>query len=161
MADVDYPATLRKAIQASKRRGQNAGYRESDPQAGPPFFERFSDDVPTTWRFQLRFTRQEAQYFWSWLKSPSHGNNGRAWFNMPIATEFGLQEQEVHFTVGGFPTLDSEINDVLTYQCEVIARDIQGSPDPDLVVSFNELYGGNVGQLKALDVMINRSWPEA
>ena len=69
-------------MQSTQQRGQAAGYRQSDPAAGPPYFESFSDDVPTVWSFDLRFYRREAAHFWSWLKSEA--NNGQALFDMPF-----------------------------------------------------------------------------
>ena len=162
MATVNYPATLRGPIQANKRRNQVAGYRQADPAGGPPYFERFSDDVPTVWDFSLRFNRGDAAYFWSWLKSRSHADNGNAWFNMNLSTEFGLQAtHECHFTADGFPQLSSETRDVLTYNCSVIARVIGDTPDPQTVISFNEVYGGNPASASLLDVIVNRIWPEA
>ena len=163
MADVNYPAPLRGAIQASKSRGQRAGFRQSDAAAGPPYFEAFSDDVPTVWRFDLRFTRLQAVYFWSWLKSEAE--NGRAWFNMEIATEydslFGIQPQEVHFTSGGFPQLVSETRDVLTYTCEVISRQISQPSTDEIIFAFFEQYGTDQTEPNALDIAMNVSWPAA
>lgn len=161
MADVSFPARLRLAIQESKRREQEAGYRQSDPAGGPPYFEAFSDDVPTTWEFNLRFNRADASYFWSWVKSQI--NNGRDWFNMKIGTEHdyvqGIQEQEVHFTAGGFPRLVSERNQVLTYRCEVIAREIALTVSEDLIFQFHDTLGGDLNGNLALDRALNIWWP--
>jgi len=162
MADIDYPPSLRGAIQASKNRGQAAGFRQSDPAGGPPFFEAFSDDVPTIWTFNLVFKRKDAAYFWSWVKSGI--SNGRAFFNMNLTTEYdaviGTQAQEVHFTTNGFPQLTSETADVLTYACEVIAREIANTVSDDLIFQFFDLYDGDEDQLKALDIAINIAWPQ-
>lgn len=164
MADVSYPDRLRRAIQATKRREQLAGFRQSNPAGGPAYFEPFSDDVPTVWSFNLRFTRNEAAYFWAWVKSQI--SNGRDWFNMPIGTEYdgviGQQVQEVHFTESGFPQLTSENNDVLTYSCEVIARVIDtGNVTDEFIFQWFDLYGGNDLQADALDRAINWWWPAA
>lgn len=164
MADVSYPDSLRLAIQSTKRRDQAASYRESNPAGGPPYFEAFGDDVPIVWAFNLRFTRSQAMYFWSWVKSQI--NNGRDWFNMPIGTEYdaviGQQVQEVHFTESGFPQLTSENNDVLTYSCEVVARSITKDDVTDeFIFQWFDLYGANAFQAYALDRAINIHWPEA
>lgn len=161
-ADVSYPANLRGAIQSTQQRGQEAGYRQSDPAAGPVYFERFSDNVPTIWRFDLRFYRRDAAFFWSWLKSEA--NNGAASFNMPLSTENdhlftnSPLSHNVHFTAGGFPQLSSETRDVLTYRCEVIG-DINQPVSSQNIYNFYSIYDGNLDQGAALDRAVNINWP--
>ena len=161
MADVSYPSGLRRAIQNTKNRGQIAGYRQSEAAGGPPYFEQFSDNVPTFWTFDLKFSRRDAAQFWSWMKSEAQ--NGRAWFNMQIATEFdslfGIRSQEVHFTDSGFPRLVQETNDVLTYRCGVVSRSISTPVPESFIYQFFDLYSGDDRQASFLDLAINVEWP--
>ncbi len=158
---VRWPEGLRGALQNGKSRQRAAGFRQSDPAGGSPFFESFSDDVPTTWSFTLRFNRAEAVVFQDWFRSPDHADYGNSWFLFPIGTEYGLDDHECHFTANGVPNPATQAGNVFTYQVGIITRRMVTPTDPDFTIPYFERHGSNLRELEALDRAINIRLPEA
>ena len=161
MATVNWPTSLRNAIQQGKSRNIGSAFRQADPAGGPPFVERFTDDEPIFYDFQLRFNRTEALVFYSWFNDPLNADKGLADFNFPLETEWGDVEEVAQFTQSGVPQLVSQAGGVITYQAQVVIREFTTQPDPEFVLGYWEAFQDNLEQLNFLDIMINLSMPEA
>lgn len=159
MATIDWPATLRGAIQNTKTITQAAGFIESDPAAGASYTQFFTDDQPTFISFDLRFSRAEAPYFDAWARNNGVFSQG-TFFNFPIYDEYGLTEQEVRFISSGKPSY-SENGLIRGYSgCRIIAPNYI-RPDAESIQFLYDEYGiANVAtELSYLDLTINQEWP--
>lgn len=158
--NLRYPEGLRGCIQAGKSRSQQAGFRQSDPAAGPAYTERYTLNPPVSWSFSLIFNRYQAQIFMAWFRSATKG--GALPFIMPIRTEEALIDHEVRFTASGVPQLVSETADIFTYQCTIVGRKIETIiSDEDILVLF-DMFGDNFApSFSIIDVATNREWPRA
>jgi hypothetical protein len=158
MADIDFPSTLRGAIQSTKSTAQAAGFNESSPAAGASYTQAFTTDQPTFINFDLKFNVSQSIHFDAWARANKIFNSG-LYFNMIFGDEYGVNTQEVRFVSGGVPTM-AQNGFVTNYQgCQVICK-VYSKPDADFVVSFFEVYGGDLDQLSQLDIMINQNWPQ-
>ena len=159
MAVVDFPRSLRTAIQDSKSRSVDPSFRQSHPAVGPPYTESFSDDRNTVWTFQLRFQGTEDDLFWAWFQSSEYCDAGRNAFRIGMKVgSFNGAVQELRFTPEGVPQLVSQAGNVYTYQCTAIGRGIQNIPAPEVIITWPEIYGDDI-QAHALDRAINLRWP--
>lgn len=155
-----YPEGLRGCIQAGKSRNQQAGFRQSDPAAGPAYTEQYTKNPPVFWSFSLIFNRYQAQVFMAWFRSAT--DRGALPFIMPIRTEEALIDHEVRFTSSGVPQLTSETAELFTYSCTVLARKIETIVSDEDVLAIFELFGEDGGtQFAQIDRAINREWPQA
>ena len=150
-----YPSYLRYAIQQGKARNISTQFIGSQPLAGTPYFQKLTDESVVTWDFRLIFNAFDAQAFDAWLVVTV--DNGNDWFDMPIRTEQGLVEHNVHFLPDGIPNRVSEIGNTFTYSCSVIARKIERPIDPQLILDIRE-SGITASDLSLLDIAINRDW---
>lgn len=156
MADLErYPSYLRYAIQQGKVRNVATQFISSQPLAGTPYFQQLTDESPVTWDFRLIFNEFDAQSFDAWFVVST--NNGNDYFTMPIRTEQGLVDHDVHFLPDGIPNRVSEDGDTFTYSCSVIARKINRPVDPQVIIDArNAGYGFD--EISLLDVVINQDW---
>lgn len=161
MAAVSYPAGLRNAIKNGKKREIGSAFRMADPVGGPAFVERFTDDQPIIWDFQLVFNNFEALVFWSWFRDPDFADKGLAEFNFPISTEEGLVTHEVRFLADGVPQLISETKNTKTYSATIRARALVEVADAGWLVGYFEENGNDLTQAAFLDLTINQSYPGA
>jgi hypothetical protein len=159
MATVNWPTSLRNAIQQGKSRSIGSAFRQADPAAGPPFVERFTDDEPVFYDFQLRFNRIEALVFFSWFRDPLNADKGLAEFNFPFEAEWGDVEEDARFTSDGVPQLVSQVGGISTYSARVVIREFTTQPDPEFVLGYWEEFENDLSQLNFLDIMINESMP--
>jgi len=158
MADIDYPSALRGAIQNTKTTSRASGFNESSPAAGASYTQAFTTDQPTFISFDLKFSLSDAMYFDSWARLNDIFDSG-VMFNMDVGDEYGVTTQEVRFVSAGVPTM-AQNGYVTNYQgCQVLCKNYS-KPDADFIVSFFEVYGGDLDQLSQLDIMINQNWPE-
>lgn len=158
--NLRYPEGLRGCIQAGKSRSQQAGFRQSDPAAGPAYTERYTLNPPVSWSFQLIFNRYQAQVFWAWFRTTTQG--GALPFIFPVRTEAGMTDHEVRFTAAGVPQLVSERNEVWTYQCTILARKLEETIPDEYLLSVFDMFGTQPeGDFRTVDVAINREWPRA
>lgn len=157
---ITFPAGLRGCIESTKQRSQPAGFRQSDPAAGPAYTERYTLNPPVSWSFQLIFNRNQAQIFMAWFRSTLQG--GALPFMFPIRTEQGVIEHEVRFTAAGVPQLTSERSQVWVYQCTIVGRKIETViSDEDILVLF-EMFGDDFApSFSIVDAGTNREWPRA
>lgn len=155
MADIDYPENLRGAISSTKQFTKSAGFIESDPSSGASYTYAVTEDLPTFFSFDLRFTMAESMRFDSWTRANKIFDQG-LFFNFPIYDQYGLTYQEVRFLSSGVPTY-AETGAIVGYSgCQLIIPNyIQ--PDADYVNEFFSLYD-DLNELSYLDITVNSNW---
>jgi len=153
---VEYPSSLRYAIQSGKSRTISNQFIGSQPLSGTPYFQKLTDETTVVWDFRLVFNQSDAEYFDAWFVASTE--SGNLWFEMPIRTEQGLITHECHFTEDGIPNSVSESGNTFTYSCSVIARSIVRPVDPQFILDAREDYGPSDYSL--LDIALNRDWQE-
>lgn len=92
---VDYPSQFRLAIQQGKKREVARQFKNVEPLVGKMYTERFTDESPVIWDFDLIFPRFQAKMFDAWFKVTA--DEGDEEVNMPIKTENGLVTHTVRF----------------------------------------------------------------
>lgn len=158
MADIDFPPTLRGAIQSTKTTNRASGFIESSPAAGASYTQAFTTDQPTFISFDLKFSTAQALYFDAWARANKIFDSG-LYFNMDFGDEYGITTQEVRFVSAGVPTM-AQNGYVTNYQgCQVLCKNYV-KPDADFILAFFDLYGEYLDQLSQLDIAINQNWPE-
>lgn len=150
-------------LTASKSRQTAASFRMNNPFSGTPYVEPLTDDTPSIYDCQFRFTARQKSAFWQWFVDPAYCDKGRNAFNLNIDVEGGYAEQECQFMADGTPQLTSEQGGVYTYSARIIVRQLN---DPDNgyaeeLLTMGELTDGNIDAgLIALDIAVNRELPE-
>lgn len=116
---VDYPSQFRLAIQQGKKREVARQFKNVEPLVGKMYTERFTDESPVIWDFDLVFPRFQAKLFDAWFKVTADEGNEEV--NMPIKTEGGL----VTYTVRFFEIPQArEEGETWRYSCAVQASSI-------------------------------------
>lgn len=125
---IPYPDWLPLA-QKGKTLSTDTGFRVDNPQVGAPIFQRFTDDLKTSFSLQWIFTKEQHRAFMQWLRSPNYLDNCNQWFMMPISTgtgDAGIDVQELHFLA--WPAW-SQKGSIFTWNGDVICRELQNSDD--------------------------------
>ena len=122
---------------------------------GAPIFQRFTDDLKTTWSLNWIFTLPEDRAFEQWYRSPRYLDNGNQWFTMLCNLGgSGLQLQELHFVA---PPVQTSINgNTTTWTGSVITRKVY-NPDDEFSDVIVELPPNQWG---IIDEVVNRDLPE-
>ena len=63
----NWPVQLNSCMTESKSRQQPEGYVLNNVNAGAPFAEIKTDDLPTTWDITFKFNQDDARLFTIWL----------------------------------------------------------------------------------------------
>lgn len=156
MADITYPTSLRGAIQSTKQITKSAGFLESSPAAGASYTVAWTEDQPTIFSFDLKFSDTESMRFDAWQRSNKIFDQG-LFFNFPIGDVYGITWQEVRFISGGVPTL-SDTGRVSSYSgCQVLIPDYV-KPDAEFITDFLDT-GITIDEVLIFDVAINQTWP--
>lgn len=116
---VAYPLGLRTIIQASKRRTSPAAFRDIAPRRGMGYSQTIGTEPPVVWDVAFRFTRAEAQTFFTWFRCCTEG--GRLEVILPIRTEFGLISYTARFLPDSLMQA-SESGEALEYTASILAR---------------------------------------
>ena len=161
---ANWPEMLKSCVTNSKSRNEEVGFKFSPLNAGPPFLQVFSDDLPTFWDIQFKFRQDEARIFQMWL----HQNKVRTkspWFDFPIKIEEGLTTQNVRFT--RYPQATGQDGDVYTYSAQIMAREVVCKDtgecqDGSLYILLNKNCNSSFDKAaKCFDDAINLAWPAA
>lgn len=155
MATIDWPSTLRGAIQNTTTIQQAAGFLESNPAAGASYTQFFTDDQPVIMAFDLVFSKAENQYFESWARVNGIFKTG-AFFNFPVTDEYGTSIQEVRFLAAGRPSWSPNGNVKRLSGCQILIPDYV-RPDAETVLSAYDVYGIQqaMTELEYLDLTLN------
>jgi len=151
---IPYPDWLPLAQKPNKARTIDSGYRTDQPAVGAPIFQRFTDDLKTTWSLTWIFTLDQDRAFEQWYRSPRYLDNGNQWFTMMINLGgSGLQLQELHFIA---PPVQNINGGTATWTASVITKGVFNSDDEfsDVIVELPPNQWG------IIDEVVNRDLPE-
>lgn len=156
MEIIKYPEWLPLPQKADKNMTIDTGFFTDQPQAGPPIYQKLTDDLKTIWNVTWLFTLQEERAFAQWLRSPNYLDNCMRWFNMPVNLGgSGLQMQELHFVA--YPVQTSINGAVVTWTGQVISKKLFNEDDEfgDLIIEVPPRDWG------LLDIIVTEKLPES
>lgn len=155
MADIDFPEYLNKVQQSSFSRTRSEGFVTSDPASGPAFYVIETEDLPRTFNVSFLFQPNEARAFQAWLRLNKDVLFG-AEFNMMVYNENGYAMQEVRFTQGGTPQLQSVNALTHSYTAQIEVRnEIVDTTFDSLIVELLSM-----GSSDLLQIIVNKDMPE-
>ena len=130
---IDYPEALRPMILSGTSRLVPAVFSQNIATDGKMYIQSVHDNPPHIYSFSLRFTNQEALYFWAWFNNADDCDKGRSEFNFPVQMDGGyLMDQVCRFTEDGVPQLASKSGGGATYSCKVYIQDFDAGVTPGL-----------------------------
>lgn len=160
-ASVDYPTGLRPMIHPGTSREVPAVFTQNRSADGKMYTQSIHDDPPYVYSFTLKFTDQEALYFWAWFNDADYCDKGRAEFNFPVQMDGGYKMDQVcKFTADGVPQLVSINGGVKSYSAKVYIQDFDAGVTTAEIIEIFDVFGLDDPNLfDVIDIAVNVSYP--